>query len=112
MPPQKKKLLDQVSETFRMKHYSHRIEQSYLDWIKPYILFPWNVRGSRVGSSEMLGATDWSSGELAGPCDHSDEGNAFIEGNDPCGDNGRIRGDFESILCDVLLPVVMLHLVQ
>lgn len=65
-----------------------------------------------VRSSELLGATDWSSGELAGPCDHSDEGNAFIEGNGPCGDNGRIRGDFESILGDVLLPVVMLHLVQ
>jgi hypothetical protein len=34
-----KKLLDQVRETMRIKHYSYRTEQSYADWIRRHILF-------------------------------------------------------------------------
>src|SRR6266542_2693885 len=33
------KLLDQVREVLRMKHYSIRTEQAYVDWIKRYIFF-------------------------------------------------------------------------
>lgn len=33
------KLLDQVRGKIRLKHYSVRTEQSYLDWIKRFILF-------------------------------------------------------------------------
>ena len=33
------KLLDQVSETIRLRHYSYRTEKSYKHWIKHYILF-------------------------------------------------------------------------
>ena len=33
------KLLDQVREVIRMKHYSLRTEQAYVDWIKRYIFF-------------------------------------------------------------------------
>lgn len=33
------KLLDQVRDLLRLKHYSYRTEQTYLDWIKRYILF-------------------------------------------------------------------------
>lgn len=36
---QSKKLLDQVREAIRLKHYSYRTEQAYLDWIRRYILF-------------------------------------------------------------------------
>ncbi len=39
-PPQKnKKLMDQVSDALRTKHYSYRTEQTYKDWIKRYILY-------------------------------------------------------------------------
>jgi len=38
-PPQGKKLLDQVSDAIRVKHYSLRTEKTYKDWIKRYILF-------------------------------------------------------------------------
>lgn len=39
-PPRKdKKLLDQLSEAIRIKHYSYRTEQTYREWIKRYILF-------------------------------------------------------------------------
>ncbi len=34
-----KKLLDQVSEALRTKHYAYRTEQTYVDWIKRYIIF-------------------------------------------------------------------------
>ena len=36
-PP--RKLLDVVCETIRLKHYSYRTEQTYLDWIKRYLLY-------------------------------------------------------------------------
>ena len=32
-------LLDLVSDTLRLKHYSYRTEETYLDWIRRYILF-------------------------------------------------------------------------
>jgi len=36
---QPKKLLDQVRDTLRVRHYSIRTEETYLQWIKRYILF-------------------------------------------------------------------------
>jgi len=35
----KQRLLDQVRETIRRKHYSIRTEATYIDWIKRYIFF-------------------------------------------------------------------------
>jgi integron integrase len=37
--PQPRKLLDQVRDILRLKHYSYRTEKSYIDWIRRYILF-------------------------------------------------------------------------
>ena len=34
----KPKLLDQVRAKIRLKHYSIRTEQAYVDWIRRYIL--------------------------------------------------------------------------
>ena len=39
MNPKPKKLLDRVRETIRLKKYSDKTEQDYLNWIKQYILF-------------------------------------------------------------------------
>jgi len=36
---QSPKLLDQVRDKLRVKHYAIRTEQSYVDWIKRYIYF-------------------------------------------------------------------------
>ena len=33
------KLLDQVRDKLRVKHYSIRTEQTYVDWIKRFIFF-------------------------------------------------------------------------
>jgi len=37
--PRPKKLLEQVRDTMRLRHYSYRTEVSYVDWIRRYILF-------------------------------------------------------------------------
>jgi integron integrase len=37
--PRPKKLLDQVRDAIRVKHYSYRTEQTYVQWIRRYILF-------------------------------------------------------------------------
>src|SRR5213083_364496 len=40
MPPAgKPKLLDQVRDVIRRKHYSIRTEQAYVDWIKRFIIY-------------------------------------------------------------------------
>ena len=35
----KPKLLDQVRNVIRIKHYSIRTEQAYIDWIKRFIIY-------------------------------------------------------------------------
>jgi hypothetical protein len=35
-----KKLLEQVRDAIRLKHYSIRTEEAYVNWIKRYIYFP------------------------------------------------------------------------
>lgn len=60
-PPQKsqpdaskpKKLLDQVSESLRTKHYAYRTEQTYKDWIKRYILFHKKRHPKDMGAEEI-----------------------------------------------------------
>jgi integron integrase len=37
--PNKPKLLDQVRDVIRRKHYSIRTEQAYIDWIKRFIIY-------------------------------------------------------------------------
>ena len=44
----KLKLLDQVREKLRVKHYSIRTEQAYVDWIKRFVLFHREHRGSSL----------------------------------------------------------------
>ena len=48
-----KKLLDQVREALRLKHYSYRTEASYVDWIKRFILFHHKRHPSEMGAPEI-----------------------------------------------------------
>ncbi|WP_373033721.1 phage integrase N-terminal SAM-like domain-containing protein [Sulfurovum sp.] len=51
-----RKLLDQVRDKIRFKHYSIRTEKSYVGWIKRYIVFH-NLRHPRdMGKDEKGGA--------------------------------------------------------
>lgn len=47
------RLLDQVRGKIRLKHYSIRTEQSYLDWIKRYIIFHDKQHPASLGASEV-----------------------------------------------------------
>jgi hypothetical protein len=56
--PKSKKLLDQISEAIRLKHYSYRTEQAYLDWIRRFIFFHKEKNGffqhpKDMGSAEI-----------------------------------------------------------
>jgi integron integrase len=48
-----KKLLDQVSELIRRKHYSIRTEQAYVSWIKRFILFHKKRHPLEMGKKEI-----------------------------------------------------------
>jgi len=48
-----KKLLDRVRDAIRLKHYSIRTEETYVDWIRRYILFHHKRHPHKMGSSEI-----------------------------------------------------------
>jgi hypothetical protein len=47
------KLLDQVCRKIRLKHYSIRTEQTYVDWIKRYILFHGKRHPKDMGAPDI-----------------------------------------------------------
>ncbi|NJL57985.1 integron integrase [bacterium] len=53
MQPPPKKLLDRVRDAIRVKHYSYRTEQTYVQWIRRYILFHNNHHPSEMGVPEV-----------------------------------------------------------
>ncbi len=53
MEQRPKRLLDQVREAIRLKHYSIRTEQAYVTWIKRYILFHDKRHPKEMGGPEI-----------------------------------------------------------
>jgi integron integrase len=51
--PGKPKLLDQVRDVIRRKHYSFRTEQIYLDWIRRFILFHGKKHPREMAEAEI-----------------------------------------------------------
>ena len=51
--PKGKKLLEQVSDIIRAKHYSHRTEQTYIEWIRQYIIFHKKRHPNEMGHEEI-----------------------------------------------------------
>ncbi len=49
----KPKLLDEVSEALRLKHYSFRTEEAYVRWIKRYVLFHGTRHPASMGAAEV-----------------------------------------------------------
>ena len=47
------KLLDQVRDILRKRHYSIRTEQAYVDWIKRYIFFHGKRHPKEMGAKEI-----------------------------------------------------------
>jgi len=52
-PKPEKKLLEQVSDAIRAKHYSYRTEQTYIDWIRRYIIFHNKTHPREMGASQV-----------------------------------------------------------
>lgn len=47
------KLLEQVSEKIRLKHYSHRTEKTYKHWIKQYILYHNKIHPEKLNGEAL-----------------------------------------------------------
>ena len=52
-PVKAPKLLDQVRDKIRLKHYSIRTEQAYVDWIKRFVLFHHKRHPAEMGAAEV-----------------------------------------------------------
>ena len=48
-----KKLVDQVRDAIRLKHYSIRTEEAYVNWIKRYIFFHGVRHPAEMGAAEV-----------------------------------------------------------
>ncbi len=53
LPPGNPKLLDRVREVIRRKHYSFRTEQTYVDWIRRFILFHGKRHPTEMAEAEV-----------------------------------------------------------
>ncbi len=53
-PTQPKKLLDQVRDKIRFKHYSLGTENTYLSWIKQFILYHGKRHPVDMGAAEAV----------------------------------------------------------
>ena len=53
MEQRPQKLLEQVSDVIRLKHYSYKMEKSYINWIKRYILFHKKRHPREMGGKEI-----------------------------------------------------------
>ena len=53
METQPRKLLDQVRDKIRLKHYSYRTEQTYVYWIRRYILFHQKRHPAEMSGAEL-----------------------------------------------------------
>src|SRR5258705_11406024 len=53
IPNPKLKLLEQVSEVMRFKHYSLRTERTYREWIRRFILFHGKRHPREMGATEV-----------------------------------------------------------
>lgn len=51
--PHSPKLLDQVRDLIRLKHYSIRTEQAYLGWVRRFILFHGKRHPKEMGAEEV-----------------------------------------------------------
>lgn len=54
--PQSKRLLEQVSEVIRYKHYSLNTEQAYLYWVRFFVR--WCGRGGQMRHPRDMGALE------------------------------------------------------
>ena len=52
-PERPPRLLDQLRDRIRLKHYSRRTEQAYVQWVKRYIYFHGKRHPAELGKAEV-----------------------------------------------------------
>ena len=52
-PPRPKKILEQMRDILRLKHYSLRTEETYVQWARRYILFHQKRHPREMGAPEI-----------------------------------------------------------
>jgi Phage integrase, N-terminal SAM-like domain len=52
-PERKPRLLEQLREAIRYKHYSYRTEQAYVHWVRRFILFCGKRHPETLGEAEV-----------------------------------------------------------
>jgi len=79
IPNPKLKLLDQVSEVMRFKHYSLRTDRTYREWIKGFIFFHGKRHPREMGAfeverfrSDLAGCAETTIGKTASKHELSD----------------------------------------
>ena len=53
VPPPTPRLLDRVRAAIRIRHYSRRTEETYVAWIRRYVLFHYKRHPSEMGEREI-----------------------------------------------------------
>jgi len=51
--PSQPRLLDQLRAAIRVRHYSLRTEQTYVDWVRRYVLFHGKRHPREMGAAEI-----------------------------------------------------------
>ncbi len=57
--PAKPRLLDQIRDRIRLKHYSRRTEDVYVDWAKRFILYHNKRHPQEMGKQEIEAFLTW-----------------------------------------------------
>ncbi len=65
--PAQPRLLDQVSDAIRRRHYSYRTEESYIRWIKRFVLFSGKRHPRELGAPEVTAVHRASPAIVASP---------------------------------------------
>lgn len=55
----KPRLMDQVRDALRVRHYSYRTEQAYVGWIRRFILYHGKRHPSEMGADEIAQFLSW-----------------------------------------------------
>jgi hypothetical protein len=58
-PTSTPRLLEQVRELIRIRHYSIRTEQAYVQWIRRYIVFHGKRHPGDLGAPELTAFRIW-----------------------------------------------------
>ncbi|WP_216360871.1 phage integrase N-terminal SAM-like domain-containing protein [Acidithiobacillus marinus] len=58
-PIRQPRLLEQVREALRLRHYSLRTEQAYAHWVKRFVLFHGKRHPREMGAAEVESFLSW-----------------------------------------------------